>query len=60
MLEKLGERNINGRQIKNATRTAKSLALSRGEPLGYVHLMETLDAMDEFTAEFRAMSLEQE
>lgn len=55
-LDKLADRNINGRQIKNATRTANSLAVSRGEPLAYGHLMETLDAMDEFTNEFKALS----
>ncbi len=55
--EQLAERNINGRQIKNATRTAKSLAASHDEPLNYRHLVETLDAMDEFTNEFRAMSV---
>lgn len=56
MLQSLAERNINGRQIKNATRTASSLAASRKEKLGFRHLMDTLDAMDEFTAEFRAMN----
>lgn len=55
LLEKLSDRNINGRQIKNAVRTASSLALSRGEKIGFVHLVETLDAMDEFTQEFREM-----
>lgn len=59
-LDKLGERSINGRQIKNATRTANSLAVSRKEALGYAHLVETLDVMEEFTAEFKAMSAVQE
>ena len=52
-LQRLAERDINGRQIKNATRTANSLAVSRSEKLAFGHLMETLAAMDEFTAEFR-------
>ena len=56
LMEKLSSRNINGRQIKNACRTAQSLALSRGEPLGMTHLTETLDAMEEFTAEFAALA----
>ncbi len=56
-LEMLADRNINGRQIKNATRTANSLAVSRREPLAFGHLLETLDAMDEFTAEFHAMTV---
>ena len=55
-LFKLADRDINGRQIENATRTASSLATSRKEPLGYRHLVETLDVMEEFTAEFKAMS----
>ncbi|TFK80871.1 P-loop containing nucleoside triphosphate hydrolase protein [Polyporus arcularius HHB13444] len=54
-VQELAKREINGRQIKNACRTAKSLAYSRGEPLGVVHLAETLDAMEEFTAEFAAL-----
>lgn len=58
LLEKLAVRDINGRQIKNATRTASSLARSRNEPLSFEHLVETLDAMDEFTAEFKAMSVQ--
>ena len=60
LVEKLADRDINGRQIKNATRTASSLARSRNEPLAFTHLLETLDAMDEFTAEFKAMSLQNE
>ncbi|OSX56736.1 hypothetical protein POSPLADRAFT_1050435 [Postia placenta MAD-698-R-SB12] len=51
-LEELAERDINGRQIKNAVRTAHSLAVSRGEKLSSVHLAETLDAMEEFAMEF--------
>ena len=54
-VEQLALREINGRQIKNACRTAQSLAHSRGEPLGFTHLTETLDAMEEFTAEFAAL-----
>ncbi|KAI0340295.1 P-loop containing nucleoside triphosphate hydrolase protein [Trametopsis cervina] len=55
LIAKLANRNINGRQIKNATRTASSLAASKKEKLGFVHIAQTLDAMDEFTAEFEAM-----
>lgn len=54
-LQRLAERDINGRQIKNATRTANSLAVSRSEKLAFAHLSETLDAMDEFTAEFKSV-----
>jgi SpoVK/Ycf46/Vps4 family AAA+-type ATPase len=55
-LVKLTERDINGRQVKNATRTANSLALSRGETLQFKHLTEVLDVMDDFTAEFKSMT----
>ena len=34
---------------------AHTLALSRNEPLGFAHLAETMDAMEEFTAEFAAL-----
>ncbi|KAK7047093.1 hypothetical protein VNI00_006757 [Paramarasmius palmivorus] len=49
----LAERNINGRQIKNASRTAQSLAIGKGEKLSFRHFSETLDAMEEFTKEFQ-------
>ncbi|EMD36703.1 hypothetical protein CERSUDRAFT_114643 [Gelatoporia subvermispora B] len=52
LVDKLTERDINGRQIKNATRTANSLAVSKGQKLDFQHLVQTLDAMDEFTADF--------
>ncbi|KAI0088346.1 P-loop containing nucleoside triphosphate hydrolase protein [Irpex rosettiformis] len=55
-IEKLAARNINGRQIKNATRTASSLSASRKEKLSFRHLVQTLDAMDEFNSEFRALN----
>lgn len=51
----LAARATNGRQIKNAARTAQSLAAGRGERLGFGHFAETLDALDEFTKEFEAM-----
>ena len=53
-LAQLAAREINGRQIKNAVRTASSLALGRNQKLAYSHFLETLDAMDDFTAEFSA------
>ena len=56
LLSKLAEREINGRQIKNACRTATSLAISRGEKMRYEHLAEALNAMEEFMTEFTAIS----
>ncbi|KAK7030336.1 hypothetical protein VNI00_014193 [Paramarasmius palmivorus] len=51
----LAGHNINGRQIKNASRTAQSLAIGKGERLSFTHFKETLDAMEEFTKEFEHM-----
>ena len=49
----LAKRNVNGRQIKNAARTAQSLAVGKGEQVTFEHLNQTLDVMEEFYAEFR-------
>ncbi|KAJ7264526.1 P-loop containing nucleoside triphosphate hydrolase protein [Mycena haematopus] len=54
-IERLARREVNGRQIKNAVRTAHSLALARKESVGLGHFMETLDAMDEFRQQFEGM-----
>ncbi|PCH36706.1 nucleoside triphosphate hydrolase protein [Wolfiporia cocos MD-104 SS10] len=56
MVNVLAKREINGRQIKNATRTAHSLAVSRSERLRLSHILETLDAMEAFAEEFAAVS----
>lgn len=55
-VRKLAMREINGRQIKNAVRTATSLAHGRKEPLALTHFLETLDAMDDFNAQFNALA----
>ncbi|KAI0357755.1 P-loop containing nucleoside triphosphate hydrolase protein [Trametes cingulata] len=54
-VRRLAAREVNGRQIKNACRTAQSLAHSRGQRLAVEHLEETLDAMEDFNVEFAAM-----
>ncbi|KAF7341709.1 AAA domain-containing protein [Mycena sanguinolenta] len=54
-IARLAQRVVNGRQIKNAVRTAHSLALARKESVGLSHFVETLDAMDEFTEQFEGM-----
>ncbi|THU96035.1 P-loop containing nucleoside triphosphate hydrolase protein [Dendrothele bispora CBS 962.96] len=51
----LAQRDINGRQIKNAAKTAQSLALGKGEKLSFEHFVSTLDAMDGFTKEFERL-----
>ncbi|KAJ7775948.1 hypothetical protein DFH07DRAFT_911992 [Mycena maculata] len=56
----LAQRGVNGRQIKNAVRTAHSLALGRHEAVGLRHFIETLDAMDEFTEQFQGMKAQSE
>ena len=56
LVQKLAQREINGRQIKNACKTATSLAVSRGERMRYAHLEKALDAMEEFMADFTAIS----
>ena len=56
LLVRLAERDINGRQIKNACRTATSLAVSRGEKMRYEHLEQALNAMEEFMADFTVIS----
>ncbi|KAH8112976.1 P-loop containing nucleoside triphosphate hydrolase protein [Phellopilus nigrolimitatus] len=47
-LSMLTERKVNGRQIKNAVRTASALASSAREPLSYQHLAQVLDMMADF------------
>lgn len=56
-IKELAKREINGRQIKNAARTAHSLALAKGEDVTFEHLRITLDALDEFTKEFERRSV---
>ena len=55
LVGKLAQRDVNGRQIKNTCRTATSLARGRGQKLGYEHLEEALNSMEEFVVEFTAM-----
>lgn len=53
-LKLLSERDVNGRQIKNAVRTSSALATSMGEALAYTHLEGVLEMMAEFEAEMSA------
>lgn len=55
LIDRLAQRDVNGRQIKNACKTATSLAISRGEKMQYEHVAESLNAMDEFLADFAAL-----
>ena len=47
-LRALGEKKVNGRQIKNIVKTAGALAQGRQETLGYAHLEQVLDLMEQF------------
>ncbi|KAG6845940.1 hypothetical protein H0H93_015958, partial [Arthromyces matolae] len=57
-VKELAARGVNGRQIKNAARTAHSLAVGRGERVGFGHFNETLDALAEFQKEFEGLQKE--
>jgi len=48
----LGKEEINGRQIKNACKTAAALARKRREKLGIGHLETTLATIREFEKDF--------
>jgi hypothetical protein len=54
-LQRLASREVNGRQISNAARTAQSLSLGRGEELVFEHLQETLNVIVEFGDELRRL-----
>ena len=47
-LRTLGEKKVNGRQIKNIVKTAGALAQGRHERLGFAHLEQVLDLMEQF------------
>ncbi|KAI9068180.1 P-loop containing nucleoside triphosphate hydrolase protein [Trametes sanguinea] len=47
-LRSLGEKKVNGRQIKNVVKTAGALAAGRSERLSYAHLEQVLDLMEQF------------
>lgn len=53
--EALVSREVNGRQIKNAVRTAQALAHSRKEDLGFTHVNQVLDVMDQFQADMKGL-----
>jgi len=57
-IHELAKWNVNGRQIKNAARTAHSLAVGRGVQISYEHFVETLEAMEEFNKEFEVLKKE--
>lgn len=52
ILETVVEKDLNGRQIKNCVRTARSLAESEGKSVGIKHLMMVLDIQEQFEKDF--------
>lgn len=55
-LDELANKNLNGRQVKNAVKTSISLAMSRNESLSYNHLLQVLEVMEMFTVEFNSIN----
>lgn len=51
-LEKLASKCFNGREIKNAVRTAQALAMSTNKKLNYALLLKVIHIMEEFDQDF--------
>ena len=51
--EELVAKKVNGRQIKNAVRTAQALAHSKKEKLGFAHINQVLTVMDQFESDMK-------
>ncbi|EJD48199.1 P-loop containing nucleoside triphosphate hydrolase protein, partial [Auricularia subglabra TFB-10046 SS5] len=54
----LVSRQFNGRQIKNAVRTASAIATSRKEKVSFAILLDVVDIMQQFEADFRELKNE--
>lgn len=50
--DELANAKVNGRQIKNAVRSCQGLAASYGEKIGYGHVREVLEIMEQFEKDF--------
>lgn len=50
---KLGRHNLNGRQIKNAVRTAQALAVNEGKALDMGHIGKVLDVAESFEKDMK-------
>lgn len=57
-LKKLGNKKVNGRQIKNAVHMATANADGNNEVLGYKHLVKALDNQEQFEKERNAMCVQ--
>jgi SpoVK/Ycf46/Vps4 family AAA+-type ATPase len=52
----IAKREVNGRQIKNAVRTAHSLALGNHQAVNIGYILQMLDTMEEFEAQLERVS----
>ncbi|KDN48651.1 hypothetical protein RSAG8_02638, partial [Rhizoctonia solani AG-8 WAC10335] len=57
-IEKLSTWNLNGRVIKQSTRTAQALAVSAGETLNMSHVETVLKVSDQFAEDWKELVLE--
>ena len=51
--DRLSRRNLNGRQIKNAVRTAQALAIDEKTPLSIEHVIKVLDVAEMFERDLK-------
>ena len=51
--DRLARRNLNGRQIKNAVRTAQALALDEKKPLNIEQIVKVLDVAESFERDLK-------
>ena len=52
-IELLARRNLNGRQIKNLTRTAQALAVHEAKPLTLEHIKKVIDVAETFETDLK-------
>jgi len=53
--DSLAKTKVNGRQIKNAVRTAQALAASTDSRLGFMHVSEVLSVMAQFEEDMKTI-----
>lgn len=53
--DSLAEKKVNGRQIKNAVRTAQALAASTDSSLGFTHVSQVLSVMAQFEEDMKSI-----
>ena len=53
--EVLSSKNVNGRQIKNAVKTAQALAFSQRSSLTFKHINHVLEMMEQFERDLEAV-----